>query len=148
MKIIADASVAAKWFLHDEENRQAALKIQDDFRNRAISIHIPVIFYYEVNNLLKSACTSKRITSKQAKEFYFSLLDLEFVAFYLKDLMKRVLEKAIDLDISAYDASYVALAEYLEIPLYTYDQKLVNKAKSKLVRNADDYFASQQQTSS
>lgn len=135
---VIDASVAAKWLLTDEPNPQAEI-LKDDFRNKDISICVPIFLFYEVNNLLKSATLSKRISTKNAHDLYQEFLDLDFTIYHSRQLLELTLQKALDLDISSYDASYIALAEYLEIPFYTADEKLVKKAKNKLVKSLADY---------
>lgn len=136
--IIIDASLVGKWLLSDEQDLQTNL-IKDDFKSQNISICVPIFLFYEVNNLLKSAVLSGRISKREAQELYEGFLDLDFIVYWSKDLLKNTLQKAIDLDVSSYDASYVALAEHLQIPLYTSDQKLLLKTKSNLIRDLKDY---------
>jgi len=137
--IIIDASVLAKWFLSDEIESQFALKIRDDFAVGDVSISLPQLVFYEVNNLLKSAVDRLRIGQKTALKIYSDFLDLDFEIYFTKELAKLALENAIKLDISSYDASYLALAQFLQIPLYTADNKLLRKGKSRFVKNLTDY---------
>lgn len=137
--IIVDASVVAKWFFVDEKYTQAALKVKEDFLNKKVVISAPLFIFYEVNNLLKSACKSLRIEEEKATEAYGAFLDLDFVVYSTKDLLHATLETALKLDISSYDASYVVLAEYLRVPLFTADQKLLSKTESEFVRSLNDY---------
>jgi len=136
--IIVDASVLAKWFLPDELARQA-LKIRDDFAKGDVSISLPALVFYEMSNLLKSAVASFRIDQNKALKVYSDFLELDFEIYFTKELAKSALEKSVQLDISSYDASYLVLAEYLQISLYTADYKLKQKAKSHLVKNLTDY---------
>ncbi len=136
--LILDSSVIAKWFF-SEENSTKALKIKDKFAENSISIAIPLLLYYEVNNILKTAVKSFRVDADEAKEVYGSFLQLNFVAYSSESILENTLKIALDYDISAYDASYIALAEYLQIPFLTADRKLLNKISSKLVINLDDY---------
>ena len=133
--IILDSSVVAKWFFPTEEESNIALNIKDLFLSKDISISVPILIYYEINNLIRSAIKSLRINEELAKEAYQGFLNLDLIAYSSKELMKSTLEKAISLDISSYDASYLALTEYLQIPFITADQKLILKAKTDLVRN-------------
>lgn len=133
--IILDCSVVAKWFFPSEEDGKVALKIRDLFLSKKISISVPVLIYYEINNLIRTAIKSLRINEKLAKEAYQGFLELDLIAYSSKELMEMALEKAVSIDVSSYDASYLALAEYLKIPLITADQKLIDKAKTDLVQN-------------
>lgn len=137
-KIIIDSSVAAKWYLPDEENVDA-IKIKSDFTKKLISINVPLLFFYEVSNILKTTSKQLRINENRCIKVYQNLLDLDFTTYSSKELYKDALVKALNLDITSYDASYVALAEYLKVPFYTADEKLVKKAKSRLVKNLSDY---------
>ena len=138
--IILDSSVIAKWFFPSEADSETALKIRDLFLEHKISISVPSLIYYEINNLLHTAIKRLRINKKLAKEAYLGFLELELISYSSKELMVITLENAISLDISSYDASYVALSKYLEIPLITADQKLLNKAKINLVQNLKTSF--------
>ena len=131
--IIIDASVAAKWLLPDEANPIADL-IKEDFAKRIISIAVPAFIFYEVNNLLKSASLSGRLNQKMAMSLYEAFLNLETTVYWSKQLLKAALERAFELNISSYDASYVVLAEYLQIPFFSADEKLVKIASNRLVR--------------
>lgn len=129
--IVIDASVVAKWLLPDEENLVASL-IKKEFTKRTVSISVPVFIFYEVNNLLKSAVLSGRLDAKRAVNLYEAFLDFDFIVYWSKQLLRTALQTAIDLNISSYDASYVVLAESLQIPFYTADEKLVKKTSGKL----------------
>lgn len=133
--IILDSSVIAKWFFPSEEDSEIALKIRDLFLSKEISISAPFLIYYEVNNLIHTAVKNLRINEKLAKEAYQGFLELDLITYSSKELMNLALEKSISLDISSYDASYLALAEYLKTPFITADQKLIDKAKDNLVQN-------------
>ncbi|MEK7616530.1 MAG: type II toxin-antitoxin system VapC family toxin [Patescibacteria group bacterium] len=135
---VIDASVVAKWLLADESSFKADI-LKDDFRDKEIEIYIPSLLFYEVNNLLKSATLSGRINGEKAQEFYSAFLKLNFIVYDSKKLLEAALKMAIDLNISSYDGSYIALAEYLNIPFYTADENLVKKAKSKLVKSITKY---------
>jgi predicted nucleic acid-binding protein len=133
--IILDSSVIAKWFFPSEEDSEIALKIKNLFLSKEISISAPVLIYYEINNLIRSAIKSLGINEKLAKEAYQGFLELDLITYSSKELMEMALEKAVSIDISSYDASYLVLAEYLKIPLITADQKLIDTAKTDLVQN-------------
>lgn len=130
--IIIDSSVIAKWYLPDERDNQA-LKIQQDFSSKTIFISVPLLIFYEVNNILKNAAKSLRISKEKTYQAYEDLLQLDFTVYSSTALFKKALQLAIVFDITSYDASYIALAEYLKVPLFTADEKLINNIDSKLV---------------
>lgn len=136
--IIVDSSVIVKWYLPDEKD-DYALKIQQDFTLKTIFISIPVLLFYEVNNILKSAAKSLRISQGKTYQVYEDLFQLDFTVYSSAALLKEALRLAIAFDITSYDASYIALAEYLKVPFFTADEKLVKKASSGLVKILGDY---------
>ena len=140
LNIIVDSSVIAKWYLPDEKD-DYALKIQQDFTSRTIFISVPVLLFYEVNNILKSAAKSLRISKEKTYQAYEDLLQLDFTVYSSAALFKEALQLAIAFDISSYDASYIALAEYLKVSVFTADEKLVKKASSNLVKGLDEYLS-------
>lgn len=137
-RIIIDSSVAIKWYLPDELDDKA-LKIKSAFAQRTILIAVPLLFFYEINNILRTTIKSLRITRGASIRAYQDLLELNFTSYSSKELFKIALEKALVLDITSYDASYVVLAEHLQIPFFTADEKLVKKASSSLVKILNDY---------
>lgn len=136
--IIIDASIIIKWLLPDEEDAQA-LKIKQEFSEKRLTIAIPHLTYYEIGNVLKTAVKRKRIKEDSATKLYSAFVDLEFVTYAIKDLFTFSLFKSIDFDISFYDASYIALSEYLQIPFITADQKLLNNVANKFILDIKDY---------
>lgn len=137
--IIVDSSIAIKWYLPDEYDDKAS-KIKSDFADGSILIAIPLLFFYEVSNIFRTTSRSLRIAKGDAIRAYQDILLLNFMTYSSKELFKSALEKSLEREITAYDASYIVLAEYLEVPFYTADEKLVKKAKSSLVKNLSDYF--------
>lgn len=137
-KIIIDSSVVVKWYLPDEENTDA-IKIKSDFTRKLVSVNVPLLFFYEVSNILRTVSKSLRIDTEKSTKAFEDILNLNFTTYFSKELFRDALQKAFNLDITAYDAAYVALAENLQIPLFTADEKLVKKAKSRLVKNLSDY---------
>lgn len=136
--IIIDASIIAKWLLPDEYDFRADI-IKKAFTDREIAIAVPTLIFYEINNLLKSAALSKRISVKDSADFYEYFLNLNLTIHWSRELLKNALQKALNINISSYDASYVVLAESLQIPFFTADEKLVKKANSPLVKPLEDY---------
>lgn len=137
--IIIDSSVALKWFFPEEEYSSEALEIKKYFTEKEIVISVPILFFYEVGNVLKSSVKSSIIDSGEARISYEKFTYAEFIMYSSKELFKDAFEKADSFDITFYDASYLVLAEYLKIPFYTADEKLLKKAKGKYVYHLKEY---------
>lgn len=139
LKIVIDASVIAKWFLPDEQETEIALKIKEDFVQGSISIALPSLVFYEINNLLNLAVVRLRVSGEKAVDIYRDFLELDFETYFTKELLKSTLENALAYKISSYDASYIALTEMIKAPFFTADEKLINQVKSKYVKTLKDY---------
>lgn len=137
--IIIDSSIIAKWFLEDEEEKESALGIKEDYLQGDISIALPSITFYEVSNFLKMAVLRLRLEKHSAYNAYKRFLEFDFEVYFSNELLKANIYEAITHNITSYDASYVVLAEYLKIPFYTADEKLLQKAKGKYVRHLNEY---------
>lgn len=134
---VIDASVAVKWFL-EEEGTAAALRIQVAFFEGILAIRVPAIFPWEVMNALRY---SAQFPARDLRE---AANDLDRAGFATMPLfgayLERTIELALDLDITIYDASYLALAEIHGCPLYTADEALITSAPAGVsVLSVADY---------
>lgn len=139
--LILDSSIIAKWFF-PEQGSEKALLIKEKFVNNEVSIAIPLLLYYEVNNILRTAVKAFRIDFKDAIDVYNAFLKLNFIVYSSQSVMTKTLETALKFDISSYDASYISLSEYLNATFLTADQKLLRKVPSKSVVNINEYILS------
>lgn len=139
LNIVIDASVIAKWFLPDEQETEIALKIKEDFVQGSISIALPSLVFYEINNLLNLAVVRLRVSGEKAVEIYRDFLELDFEIYFTRELLKLTLETALKYQISSYDASYLSLAELIRAPFFTADEKLVQKVRSGYAKRLKDY---------
>lgn len=137
--IILDSSVIAKWFFPTEQQSNIAIEIKEDFVEKRVIIYVPVLIYYEISNILKTAVKSYRVKEADAKLVFKNFLSLDLIVYNTKQILELSLEKAIKADISSYDAQYIVLAEILNYPLYTSDQKLLLKTKNSLIRDLSEY---------
>ncbi len=137
--IILDSSVIAKWFFPTEIEASTALKIKEDFLEKRVQIYAPILIYYEISNILKNAVKTYQVKEADAKLTFKSFLSLDLIIYNTKQMLDLSLEKAIKADISAYDAQYIVLAEILNYPLYTSDQKLLLKTKNTLIQELSEY---------
>jgi len=126
-KVVVDASVVAKWFL-DEVYSDKSLQLRDEYISGRIRLLTPSLMPFEVLNVLRSS----RVYAKE--ELIGVVRSLELYGIDLWTLRNeygsRVAKVAIELDLSVYDASYVALAEIAKASLVTADEEIVSKAKS------------------
>ncbi len=125
-KIVIDASVVTKWY-SEEENTDKAVQYKESHVKGDVELTAPTLLLYEVANALNC---KPDFTEEDVKDSINALIDL---SLSIKPPTKEVAEKTISIarkyDISIYDASYMALAESLNVKLVTADEKLLEKVK-------------------
>lgn len=121
--VIIDTSVAIKLYFPEEGSPQALSLVEGE------EVGAPDLLLYEFSNYL----VNRQPLTKKEVDQAIKLLVLESTIQFFAPLQK-VLEWSIDLarhySLSAYDASFVALAESLNLDFVTADEKLVKKVKS------------------
>jgi len=138
--VVIDASFALKWQLDDEADTEPALLLRDDVLVRKrITAHAPTLFVYELTNGVVSALRRKRLDAAVGQRVLRNLLSVGVVLGI--PALERTLELALEYELSAYDSSYVALAEQLGIELWTADRQLYDAVGISLpwVRWISDY---------
>jgi predicted nucleic acid-binding protein len=138
--IVIDASVVVKWFVLDD-GREQALKLRDDYLEGTIRLASPAIMPAEVLNAVRYCMNS--LKPDTLKEIATSL-ELYGIKRYALDgdYAKLLVETSMDNDITIYDATYVALAKYLNTTLYTAEDELISmlgKEYKKYVKHISSY---------
>jgi predicted nucleic acid-binding protein len=88
------------------------------------SLHAPQLLDLEVVQVLQRHEARRQIDPKRCQEALDDLISLSLFRHPHDHLLPRVWQLRHNL--TAYDAVYVALAEYLSAPLLTRDRRLVN----------------------
>lgn len=130
--MVIDASVALKWYLADERYGQVALSLLEDYLSDEVDILAPSLLAYEVVNGLIIAQKRGRIKEKMILQAVEGFMNLEISTRDLHLFYPKVLHYCQIFHCSAYDASYLALADEERIPMITADEGLYNAAKKKL----------------
>jgi predicted nucleic acid-binding protein len=122
--IVIDASVVIKWFVN-EEYTDKSLKLLEDYLNAKITIYSVQLMPYEVINALRY---NPIIGRDDLVQIGYALSKFQ-IAFYplLDGLYESAISVAMDSGTTVYDAAYLALAISMKSPLYTSDQKFMNK---------------------
>jgi predicted nucleic acid-binding protein len=134
--VVADASVVVKWFV-EEEYSGDALRLRDDYADRIVDIASPDLMPYEVINALRYNPTFGENqlveTARAFEKFSLWLLPLE------GELAERCVENALRYGVSIYDSAYLSLGIVKDIPVYTADQRLIDKVKHRFLRHISSY---------
>lgn len=127
---VVDTSVAVKWVFEEKGSENAALFLEE-FEQKKIQIIVPEFFYCE----LASACLNKFLrklaTFGEADERLARVADLPLTTYPDRELADVAFENAVRLNISVYDALYLALAEIYVAPLVTADGALLKACRGR-----------------
>jgi predicted nucleic acid-binding protein len=129
MPFVVDASLAAAWFLPDEDS-PAATSLARRLSEKPGAV--PNLFFHEMRNLLVLACRRNRL-SEEMLSYQIDRLG----RFPLRDAgggeAKQIVRLALAHGLTAYDAAYLALAIAERLPLATLDKKLATAAQAENV---------------
>lgn len=125
---IIDSSFMLAHLLPDETSNDVQ-KLFDRLKIEPVILIVPYIFPFEVFNGIQTAVIRRRITINLAKELGKRFLK---ISVRLKEVnLTKVSSIAQKNLLTIYDASYLYLAENLNVPLFTLDKKLMRLAARK-----------------
>lgn len=124
---VVDASTCLKWVLNDEILADNALLLLKDYLQNKVALVAPNLWLYEVTNGIKSAVARSRISPDSSERLLKLILKSKPEMVSLEDVLPECLDNAIKFNVSAYDSTYITLAQINNLPLITGDQKLVKK---------------------
>ena len=131
-RTVIDASVVLKWYLADEKHGEKALGLLNRYISNELDILAPSLLEYEVINALVIARKRGRIEEETLLSAIDGFLGLGIELKNLSMFSTRVLHYCKVYNRSAYDASYLALAEEDGIPLITSDRVMYNAVQTDL----------------
>ena len=116
--IVLDASALLELLLVTASGRQLAERI----RPAGISLHAPHLVDVEVSQSVRKYVLSGSLSAERGRLALHHLADLDFERYPHTPLLPRIW--ALRVNLTAYDAAYVALAEVLDATLLTSDRHL------------------------
>jgi len=126
MLLVLDASVIAKWF-KEEENSKQALKIREKFYKGEHEIIVPDLILYELSNALRY---DKKFNPKLITKAINTLFEMDInITIPSGELISETVKIATENNITAYDATYIALSTKTNATFITADNKLIQKIK-------------------
>lgn len=126
---ILDASVVLKWFVKETDSDQA-IQLRREFLNREREIIVPDLLLFEVANALRY---NPSFSAEEIKEAVRTLFDLGIqIITPTYSLIAKSIDLAKSLDVTCYDAAYLALAEELNFEFITADEKFCRKVGKKV----------------
>ena len=138
--VVIDASAAAAWVLPDESTEQADRLLSDLLAGR-VRVRVPALWLFETVHLLRSAVVRSRLGEDSAREAASLLGALPLIVeSAVATQAVTLLNAALSHGLSAYDASYLALAQSYGEELYTQDSDLLRlRAAFPWVRPLSEY---------
>jgi predicted nucleic acid-binding protein len=121
--IVIDASALLEVLV---EETPAAKAVAERLSRRGDTIHAPHLVDLELTNALRRRILAGLIPLERGGDALEDLAALRMFRHPHNFLLSRVWELRNNL--SAYDAIYIALAEYLDAPLLTRDRRMANAA--------------------
>jgi predicted nucleic acid-binding protein len=132
--LVVDASVAAKMFFHEKGSDRARALLTS-----GTTFAAPDLLFLEVASIATKQVRRGLCAPELAREAVVSMVDVIDEVVPCRELRLRAFIFARDDGFSAYDGSYLALADRLGVPLVTADDKLVERARTvgvgRLVRS-------------
>lgn len=120
MRFVLDASLTLAWCFKDEKTKFTAAVLD---ALPSLGVAVPTIWIHVVTNGLRTAQRANRITEDAVAEFVGRLgpLPIDTILLDPETMFGDVRLTALEHNLSAYDASYLVLAQKLHVPLATLD---------------------------
>jgi predicted nucleic acid-binding protein len=126
--VCVDASVILRYVLQPENT--SIQKLWQSWMEDEVSLVAPSLLFYEVTNALYQQQRNKVLSTETIWETLELSLELPIALINEANLHLKAREIAMRYNLPAtYDAHYLALAEWMDIELWTADQRLVNTLK-------------------
>jgi predicted nucleic acid-binding protein len=130
VRFVLDASVAAAWCFHDEQDARADAAFA--LMQRDASALVPPLWWFEVRNAGLLGVRQKRITENEMTTFFSRLARMLIDIAELQE-ETPIFALAQRHRLSFYDAAYLELAQRQDIALATLDQALARAAVAENV---------------
>lgn len=117
--IVVDTSALLSAVIQQPRNEQLVARLSQDS-----DLHAPHLIDVEMLHALRRLVARGRLTEERAADARMDLADLTLVRYPHQPLGDRIWELRHNL--TAYDATFVALSEALAVPLITCDRRLAS----------------------
>jgi predicted nucleic acid-binding protein len=132
LSFVLDSSVALSWCFADEFTAETDALLE---RAKVETLFVASVWPYEMVNTLERETRRGRIPTSELDEFLQLLecLDIRVADSLGVDEMYSFLHTTERVGLTAYDASYLVLAQSLALPLATLDRRLAKSAARQSV---------------
>lgn len=129
--IVIDTSVALKWAQRDEEYSTQAIYLQKRHLEKNVTLIAPQLINYEYANALTTMSALNSIQIEKSINILFKTQVRTYHESEEELLLTSKLAKKYKTTV--YDMLYAVIAQSLDCPLVTADQKFINKTGFKHV---------------
>lgn len=130
-ELVVDASLALKWLMEEPYSAETT-ELLEKWRRHGQRLIAPALFLYEVTNAIAKRMQRRQLTLEQGKEGLEFFLEAGPIVMQLGGLHVRALELMERFRMpAAYDAHYLALAQWRRCECWTADERLWNMVKSE-----------------
>lgn len=128
-RLVVDASVAAKWYLSDEEDVFRARELLARAASGELILHAPDVIWLEVGSAITAATRGRnpRLTVDVGQRRITRSLAVGMDVFPSRDLLLPAYHLVHLHGCALYDALYLALADHLDIPFISADRRLFQR---------------------
>jgi len=128
VKLVVDASVAAKWIIPGEPWEEKANNLKGAIVLGRVEAYAPTLLIYELASVLLKAVKRGVLKAADGIEALKAVGSLGIdLAPVLWEEVAEIFEVAISTSLTIYDAAYLWLSNKLDAPLVTADEKLCKK---------------------
>lgn len=124
---VVDASVAIKLFLREELSDRAESLFARLSESLPPRFFAPDHLFIECANVLWKYVHLFGLDRDKARQDLTDLRQLPWQTVATRDLAQKSLEVGLEHGIAAYDAAYAVLADSMNLPLVTADEKMVRR---------------------
>jgi len=134
-EVVVDSSVIVALVIPEDHSDWALKKISEHEY-----FHILEFSYYEVANAIKCK-TPNKLSVTEAEKVFTRALDImnQFGVHSFGEVIVDAMTLALELNIAVYDATFVSLADKLDMRLLTLDVKLAKRLEHAKCRGLIEY---------
>ena len=126
-RCVVDASVGVKLVIAEELTEYAEALFAQLYADESAHFAVPDLFFIECANVLVKYVRRLNYPAHEARQDIAQLTALHLERYSTSELASDALRMALEFELSAYDACYLALSKRLGVPLVTADERLVRK---------------------
>jgi predicted nucleic acid-binding protein len=127
MPFVLDNSVVSGWYLANQASDYSESIAE---RLQADRAHVPPVWELELANVLRGACVRQRMTAEAAQKVLGRIQSLPIAVERQPMPPAEILGLSLRFGLTSYDASYLALALRLQVPVATVDEALRAAARA------------------